>query len=361
MSGGGSDEGQEKSFDASETKIQKSREKGDVAQSTETNSFIVYIAFWLTVMLGGGYITKKVFSALNVLLAKPDYIGNQLLQKQNAQGIKESLFSSASGLFTILLVPFILLIVGVIVQRTLTFSPDKLKPKLSRISPLSNAKQKYGPDGMMEFLKRVAKLGFISVIAGLFFYQAFFKLPALSLLPAGLMMVEMQEVAVKLILYMILAAAVITGIDLPYVQFSHLKKLRMSFQELRDEAKESEGDPHMKAARRAKARAIVQANMMRDVATADVIIVNPTHYAVALKWSRDKGTVPICVAKGVDGVALQIRERAKAHDVPIHSDPPCARSLHALVEIGEPIEPEHYAAVAAAIHFADKLRKGSGV
>jgi len=95
---------------------------------------------------------------------------------------------------------------------------------------------------------------------------------------------------------------------------------------------------------------------MRDVASADVVIVNPTHYAVALKWTRAPGSAPNCVAKGVDGVALQIRQRAKLHDVPIYSDPPCARSIHALVEIGETIKAEHFAAVAAAIHFADKLK-----
>ena len=112
----------------------------------------------------------------------------------------------------------------------------------------------------------------------------------------------------------------------------------------------------MKRARRMRAEEISRSNMLRDAATADVIIVNPTHYAVALKWSRDKGAVPLCVAKGVDEMAMRIRERAKLHDIPIHSDPPCARSLHAIVEIGDGIKPEHYAAVAAAIHFADIVR-----
>ena len=155
---------------------------------------------------------------------------------------------------------------------------------------------------------------------------------------------------------MLVGTAVITFIDLPYTYFSHLKKLRMSFQETKDENKENEGDPQMKGMRRARARVIAQGTMMRDIATADVIIVNPTHYAVALKWARDAGSVPICVAKGVDDVAAQIRMRATQHHVPIHSDPPSARSLHALVEIGEGIRPKHYAAVAAAIHYADSLK-----
>ena len=176
-------------------------------------------------------------------------------------------------------------------------------------------------------------------------------------MPAAMMLQELRDEMVLLTFYMLLAMAIITFIDLPYSIFSHLKKLRMSFQEIKDEAKQNEGDPHMKSERRARARAIAQGNMMRDVAAADVVIVNPTHYAVALKWSRQPGSVPVCVAKGVDDVAAQIRLRAEQNDVPIHSDPPCARSLHAMVDIGEDIQPEHFAAVAAAIHFADKLKR----
>ena len=209
---------------------------------------------------------------------------------------------------------------------------------------------------MVEFLKRLAKMTFIGVIAGIFFSQVFFKLSSLSTLPEHYILIEMKDEALLLTLYIIIGTGLITLVDLPYARFAHLKKLRMTFQEIKDEAKESEGDPHMKRERRMRAEAISRSTMLNDVAKADVIIVNPTHYAVALKWSRASGEVPTCLAKGIDDLAMRIRERAELHDIPIHSDPPCARSLYAMVEVGDGIMYEHYAAVAAAIHFADQAK-----
>jgi flagellar biosynthetic protein FlhB len=131
----------------------------------------------------------------------------------------------------------------------------------------------------------------------------------------------------------------------------------MSRKEVMDEYKESEGDPHFKAARRQRAQDIATNRMLADVEGADVVIVNPTHYAVALRWDRGKGGAPVCVAKGVDEIARVIRERAALHGVPVHSDPPAARSIYAAVELGQEIRIEHFRAVAAAIRFADAMRK----
>jgi flagellar biosynthetic protein FlhB len=124
-----------------------------------------------------------------------------------------------------------------------------------------------------------------------------------------------------------------------------------------DEHKDSEGDPHLKQQRRQRGHDIATNRMLLDVGCADVIIVNPTHYAVALKWKRSDRSAPICLAKGVDEIAARIREQAALHGVAVHSDPPTARALHATVEVGAPIRPEHYRAVAAAIRFAEALRK----
>ncbi|NCM97925.1 MAG: flagellar biosynthesis protein FlhB, partial [Rhodobacterales bacterium] len=127
--------------------------------------------------------------------------------------------------------------------------------------------------------------------------------------------------------------------------------------EMMDENKDSEGDPHTKAARRQRGYDIATNRMLEDVPQADVIVVNPTHYAVALKWDRAARRAPVCVAKGVDEIAARIRERAAAAGVPIHRDPPTARALHASVEIGQEIRPDQYRAVAAAIRFAEAMRK----
>lgn len=359
MSESGEDSSQEKSFDATETKIRKSREKGDTPQSTEANTLMLYVGVAIAIVLAGGFGAMNIFSGLSTLFAYPDKIGGDLLLSQDGTALKDVFARISFGVLPLFALPFVFVLLSLILQRAVIFSPSKLKPKLSKISPVSNAKQKYGANGMVEFGKRFAKLIFITIISGLFFTGAFFTLPNLSAMPALMLMAEIKDVTLTLLFYMIGAMAVLTFIDLPYSQFAHLKKLRMTLQEIRDENKDSEGDPHLKGERRARARAISQGTMMRDVATADVIVVNPTHYAVALKWSRAPSSAPICVAKGVDGVALQIRTRAKQHNIPIHSDPPCARSIHALVEIGETIRPEHFAAVAAAIHFADQLKPKS--
>ena len=156
-----------------------------------------------------------------------------------------------------------------------------------------------------------------------------------------------------------LIAVAVAGIDLVWQRFDHARRLRMSFQDLREETKQSEGDPYVKAQRRSRGEAIATNRMLLDVPKADVVIVNPTHYAVALKWSRARGSAPACVAKGEGEVALRIREVAETAGVAVHSDPPTARALHATVEIGREITPEHYRAVAAAIRFADRIRRAA--
>lgn len=146
-------------------------------------------------------------------------------------------------------------------------------------------------------------------------------------------------------------------VDFLWKRHEHHRKNRMSRKEMEDEHKESEGDPHMKAARRQKAVDLATRQMLADVARADVVVVNPTHYAVALEWKRGSGRAPVCLAKGVDEVAARIRERARDNKVPVWSDPPCARAIFASVDIGQEIRREHFAAVAAAIRFAEQMRE----
>lgn len=359
MSAGGDNDGQEKTFDASESKIKKSRDKGDTPQSKEANTFMLYASLLIVIVMVGGSVSRQLFTSLSVMLARSPELGNMLLQDQDAVPLKQIFNDIVMAMSPVFLIPMVFILVSLLVQQAIVVAPEKIKPKLSRISPISNAKQKYGPTGMVEFLKQLTKLSFVAAISVLFFYQAFFELSGLSATSTHSLLGEMKRVTLKLTLYILIATALITLIDLPYARFAHMKKLRMTLQEVKDESKENDGDPHMKRARRMRAEEISKSNMLRDVAKADVIIVNPTHYAVALQWSRDKGTVPLCVAKGVDELAMRIRERAGLHDIPIHSDPPCARSLHAVLEVGEGIKPEHYAAVAAAIYFADSARSKS--
>ena len=174
--------------------------------------------------------------------------------------------------------------------------------------------------------------------------------------PGPLAALMAREVQRFLILF--LAVSVAFGLaDYLWQKLEFARRHRMTRKELTDEMKESEGDPHFKADRRRRAQEIATNRMLADVPKADVVIVNPTHYAVALAWARGKDAAPRCVAKGVDEIAARIRERAQENGVPVRRDPPTARALFATVEIGREIRPEHYAAVAAAIRFSDAMRK----
>ena len=156
---------------------------------------------------------------------------------------------------------------------------------------------------------------------------------------------------------MLLVALALGSVDFLWQRAEHIRKNRMSRKEMMDELKQSEGDPFIKQQRRQRGQEIATNKMLQDVPTADVVIVNPTHYAVALKWDRSQAMAPICVAKGVDEIAARIREIAVENAVPMHSDPPTARALHADVELGQEISQHHYRAVAAAIRFAEEIRK----
>jgi Flagellar biosynthesis pathway, component FlhB len=168
---------------------------------------------------------------------------------------------------------------------------------------------------------------------------------------------HLADAAVSLLTMIVVIAGAIAELDWLWQVFDHQRKLRMSYEELKKDSKETEGDPYLRQARRRRAEELATNRMLLDVPKSDVVIVNPEHYAVALKWSRAKGAAPKVVAKGVDAVAQSIRVRAMEAGVPIHRDPPTARALHATVEIGHEIDEEHYRAVAAAIRYAEDVRR----
>ncbi|MEM7318581.1 MAG: EscU/YscU/HrcU family type III secretion system export apparatus switch protein, partial [Pseudomonadota bacterium] len=200
------------------------------------------------------------------------------------------------------------------------------------------------------------KLMAYSVCLGLFLSANLSDMMAASAAGSEVSIVLMVSLLTRFMLIVLVVATAIGLVDLVWQRAEHLRKNRMSRKEITDETKESEGDPHMKNQRRQRGQEIAANQMMAEVPKADVVVVNPTHYAVALKWSRSPGSAPVCVAKGVDEIAAAIRRVAAEAAVPVHSDPPTARALHASVELGEQIHQDHYRAVAAAIRFAEAMR-----
>ena len=357
--GGEGGSGGEKVFDPSPQRLQEARKRGDIPRSADMNAAVSYLALLLVILAAGGVLVAKSGGVLTRFLAEPDRLVGQILGPGGG-GVSAGLVGAATlPLLPLFAAPMAAVILCLIAQQSLVFAGEKLEPKLSRLSILANAKQKFGPSGLVEFLKSVVKLCAVSAALGWYLMRDFEEMVGAARRDPRMLATSLVETLVVLLSLTAAIAVVVGAADLLWQRFDHKRRLRMSLQELKEEHKSSEGDTHVKAQRRSRAEAIANNRMLLDVPKADVILVNPTHYAVALKWSRAKGSAPVCVAKGEDAVALRIREVAETAGVPIHRDPPTARALHATVKIGEEIAPEHYRAVAVAIRFADKMRKAA--
>ncbi len=355
--GGDEDEGGEKPYEPTPRRLQKAREQGDVPLSNDLTAAGVFTGFLLVGATFGAVSLNGIASTLSGFLGRADQMAEPFFQTQNGTVLGQILLALASDFASWMIVPGAFALLVLAAQQAIVFAPKKVAPKLSRISLLQNAKQKFGRSGLFEFAKSTSKLILIAIVLGFFLVA---RLPeivsTLALSPAGGVMITLRLLMSFLVVVIVIIGAM-GVIEFLFKRAEHLRKNRMSHKELMDELKESEGDPHIKQKRRQKAMDIASSRAIQDVPDADVVIVNPEHYAVALKWERGSPTAPVCVAKGVDEVAARIREVAIEASVPIRRDPPTARALFATVEIGEEVQPEHYRPVAAAIRFADAVRK----
>ena len=349
------DDAAEKSHEPTQKKLDDARKKGEVARSTDINVALSYFGVWLFIVVAAGSVGSNLGSTLQAGLKGAFDITKALSFSPG----HFAPFLLGAGQFVALfaLIPASLIVLALVAQRALLFTPSKLQPKLSRISPLKNAKNKFGRSGLFEFAKSFTKLLVYSLCLALFLTWNFDRIVGASAGSERGALVLLFALLESFLGFAVLIAVVIAAIDFGWQVFEHNRKNMMSLKELKDEMKDSEGDPHLKQTRRSRAQAIAMNQMMSDVPLADVVIVNPTHYAVALKWAGDRTSAPKCVAKGVDEIALRIRTVAQETQIPLHSDPPTARALYAVVDIGQEIRPEHYAAVAVAIRFAETLKQ----
>jgi flagellar biosynthesis protein FlhB len=352
----GEDDDTDKEHDPSPQKLQEARKKGDVPRSPDLLTAASTAGFLLGLVSIGGWVVQSAGTAGMVLLDQSDSLSRQMTN--GASGPLGGLMISFAGPpLALLILPPIAVLLVAITTRSFLLTPSNLAPKLSRISPIATAKHKFGAEGLMEFAKSMAKLCLVSVILYIFLSARLEEILATIYLSPALSSMVLSRLTVEFLFIILLVVLVLGGVDFLWQVHLHRNRNKMSRKELMDEFKESEGDPHLKAARRQKAQDVATNRMLTDVATADVVVVNPTHYAVALKWDRAKGGAPVCVAKGVDEIAAVIRQRAAEHGIPLHSDPPTARAIFATVELGQEVRSEHYRAVAAAIRFADAMRK----
>lgn len=345
----------DKQFDATEQKLRRLREEGDIPRSAEVNSALMYLGFWAAVSLVGGIAVPGWLHMAGRVIGGdgwPHEEGESFADL----AVQFSGYAVIAVLSGIALMGICLLL-GLVAQRSLIFTSKKLLPDFKRVNLVRNAKQKFGKSGLVTFAISLGKVALVACCGWMLFSSLLVWLGNSDYM-ADLQWVSGIGMILRRAIYAAVGvSAVFAIVDFLWKRFEHRQRNRMTRKEMRDEHKESEGDPYMKSRRRQKGVDIAMNRMLSDVEKADVVIVNPTHYAVALEWKRGSGRAPVCLAKGVDGLAAKIRERAREHKVPIWSDPPCARALHAVVEIGDEIRTEHFAPVAAAIRFAEAMRK----
>jgi flagellar biosynthesis protein FlhB len=355
MSGEAEDD-DDKEHEPSPQKLLEARKRGDIPRSADLLAAVAVGGFLFAVMALGHSVIEGMGTAAMVILDQADRLGPLMTSGALAPmaGLLLAIVGPPVALLTV--APVFVLAVAV-AMRGVVLTPGNLAPKLSRISPLAAARHKFGSEGLVQFAKSTAKLCLISAVLYVFLaarLDDFLSTASLSPGPVAKLLVDLT---VEFLLIVLGIMAVLGGVDHLWQVHLHRRRNRMSRKEMMDEFKESEGDPHLKSARRQRAQSVAMNRMLADIPTADVVVVNPTHYAVALRWDRAKGGAPVCVAKGVDEIAAVIRQRAAEHGVPLHRDPPTARAIHATVEIGDEIRAEHYRAVAAAIRFADAMRR----
>ncbi|MEE4208241.1 MAG: EscU/YscU/HrcU family type III secretion system export apparatus switch protein [Parvularcula sp.] len=345
-------DGQEKVQEASPAKRQRAKGKGDVPLSQEAGSAAAYGAllvalFALPALIEEGAVLLRSF------LMRPEDMW-EVMTRGGAGSIVIGVAAPFALLFAL---PAVATVAGMIAQQSLNVAPDRIMPKISKIDPIKGAGKKFGPQALTDFLRSLIKASVV-ILLGVGLVALSVKDAVGSFPVAPPVMLQLLYRSVVVTVGMGFAVHLVAAlIDLPIVRGRFEERLKMTRQEVKEEQKENEGDQTIKAQRRQRAEAFASKRMMKDVTTADVVVVNPTHYAVALKWDQSGEDLPRCVAKGTDDIALRLRKAAYDAGVPIREDAPAARSLYAAVAVGEPIKQEHFAAVAAALRFADRVRQ----
>jgi len=245
---------------------------------------------------------------------------------------------------------------GHMLQSRPGFSLDKIAPDFSKVSPLAGLKRLFGAEGWMNLLKGLAKMAVVGVAIWTQLWPERHNLEAILNQSTVAVLGDMSRLLFKVMMASLATLGLIAGLDYFWQRMRWLSRNRMSKQEIKEEYRQNEGDPTIKAKIRQLRYERARKRMMAAVPTASVVIMNPTHYAVALKYESGKMAAPVCVAKGIDALALRIRAVAEENDVPVVENPPLARALHAAIEVDEPVPPEHFKAVAQVIGYVMRLQ-----
>lgn len=344
----------EKTEPASPQKLEKAKEEGQTARSRELNTFLILALGVATLWL----ISTRLFVALQDVVRRSMWFDPHLARDETVM-VTTVVKAMEQALIALLPLFGVLVVVAIgssVALGGLLFSFKPLQPKLDKLSPLKGLKRMFSAQTLIELLKALGKAFLIGTVSVLVMWNYRDEMLGLMHLSPTEGMIKGLELVVLCCALIISSLLLIVAIDVPWQIYSHYKKLRMSKQDLKDEHKQSDGDPHVKGRIRSQQRAMAQRRMMSAVPQADVVITNPTHYAVALKYAEGQSGAPRLVAKGVDLTAQRIKEIASEAKVPLFEAPALARALNKHVEIDHEIPVELYAAVAEILAWVFQLR-----
>ncbi len=343
----------EKTEEPSQKKLDDAKKKGNLPKSQEVTSWFMLLAATLFIMIFSADMARSLAGLLAGFLEQLHEIPD------DGPGLLEVLRQLVLAVVAIVGVPFLFFwlagIAGNLVQFPPIFTTEPIKPKFSKISPGAGFKRLFSSTSLVNFVKSLVKLVLVAgIIASILVPKRDVLERAVQLDPAELPDV-LRTISLQVLGGVLALLTVIAGADYGFQRYNWYKKLRMTKQEVKEEYKQQEGDPHIQAKIKQIRREKAQQRMMQKVPDASVVITNPTHYAIALKYQQGM-PAPVCLAKGQDNVALRIREIAKENDVPIVENPPLARALHATTEIDSEIPVEHFKAVAEVIGYVLRLQ-----
>ena len=349
-------EGQEKTEVPTEKKRRESREEGQVAFSKELSSAALLAGIVLTLVA----TSPIILDAMRQLMSQ---IFRDLAQRKELS--IDIIFTLSGEILSIILPAFapfaaVIIFAGIfasVLQVGVMITSKAISPKFNKISPLTGLKRLFSSQSLADFLKSMAKLIIVGFVGYLTYIDKITELNGLSVSTPESILIYNFTVVAEVAGKIVLALVAIAIFDYFYQRWHHEQQLMMTKQEVKDETKQTEGDPQLKARIRQIQREMSNARMMQEVPKADAVIVNPTHFSVAILYDRDVMSAPEVIAKGADHLALRMRTVARENNVPILERPELARDLYANVEIGDDIPERFYKAIAEILAFVYRLRK----
>ena len=344
----------EKTEPATPKKRQEARQKGQVAKSMELTGALIMLFSFLFLLMFGGFMKDHLYGMFVAIFH--DYMLMDVTVGNVQMIFGNLLYESLFVLGPIFLIAVVIAIAGNYIQIGFLVTPETLKMKFNKLSPIEGAKQIFSMRSVFEFVKTLFKLLVIGSIVYMTLWGVRYDLLKLAEIPLEEILAYTGSLTLMLGLKIGAVLVVLAIIDYIYQRYEYEKNLRMSKQDIKDEYKKTEGDPLIKGKIRERQRKMAMQRMMQEVPKADVVITNPTHFAIAIKYDAAKMDTPMVIAKGMDYLALKIRSIAEEHGVVTMENKPLARALYEQVEIGEAIPPELFQAVAEVLAYVYKLK-----